>query len=311
MTDADVGRSPMPLHGTRRGLLALSLTGVLWGSIGIVVRLLQDRGATTQSIAFWRFVCATAVLLVIVRPSGLRAGLVELRRPTRLVLVSLGSLGFQLAYFFAVHDVGVATATLISLGLAPVALTAAQAVLTRSLPPTRTLVVLAIALVGLALVTAAGGGHSVVVAPHPARGIVESVVCALLYAASTGGSAALTARLAPLAITLGTSLLGLVLLLPVVAVSGWQVPSSPTDLTGILWLGVVTTVIAYGLFYGSLRSTPAHVAMIVTLLEPVTAVVLAAVALGEPLTLANTAGGVLLLGAIYLLHLPTRTPVPG
>ena len=47
--------------------------------------------------------------------------------------------------------------------------------------------------------------------------------------------------------------------------------------------------------------------MILTLLEPVTAVVLAAVLLGEPLTVANVLGGVLLLGAVVLLSLASSS----
>jgi DME family drug/metabolite transporter len=43
--------------------------------------------------------------------------------------------------------------------------------------------------------------------------------------------------------------------------------------------------------------------MILTLLEPVTAVALAAALLGEPVTAANVLGGVLLLGAVVVLYL--------
>ncbi|MBL8928395.1 MAG: EamA family transporter, partial [Pseudonocardia sp.] len=60
-----------------------------------------------------------------------------------------------------------------------------------------------------------------------------------------------------------------------------------------------------------LKSTPGSIAMILTLLEPVTAVVLAAVLLGEPLTVANVLGGVFLLGAVLLLYLaPDGPPEP-
>src|SRR5205085_6943790 len=94
----------------------------------------------------------------------------------------------------------------------------------------------------------------------------------------------------------------------VVAATGWHVPGSAPAVAGILWLAVVATVIAYGLFYAGLRSTPGSVAMILTLLEPVTAVVLAAALLGEALTVASVLGGGLLLGAVLLIYLaPART----
>jgi len=89
----------------------------------------------------------------------------------------------------------------------------------------------------------------------------------------------------------------------VVAATGWHESGSASAVAGVLWLAVVATVIAYGPLYAGLRSTPGSVAMIVTLLEPVTAVVLAAVLLGEALTAATALGGALLLGAVALLYL--------
>lgn len=278
---------------------------MLWGTIGIVVRLLQDRGEPTLSIAFWRLVCACVVLIPMLRRSRLRDLRPCLRRPGRLAAVSLGSLAFQVLYFFAVQDVGVAIATLITLGLAPVALTAAEAVAARARPAPRTLGVLALALAGLALVTATGGANAVV-APHPWLGIAEAIASGLVYAASTSWSAPLATRLQPLTITCVTSGVGVFVLFPAVAVAGWHTPHTATIAGGTIWLGVVTTVIAYGLFYAGLRSTPGSIAMILTLLEPVTAVGLAAAFLGEPLTATNLLGGALLLAAVAALYLRPR-----
>ena len=47
------------------------------------------------------------------------------------------------------------------------------------------------------------------------------------------------------------------MLLPVIAALGRPIPRSAPIVAGILWLAVVATVIAYGLFYAGLRSTPA------------------------------------------------------
>ena len=133
----------------------MTLTGVLWGSIGVVVRLLQDSGLPTLSIAFWRLVCACVVLVPLLARLGRLRGIAW--RSRRLVAVSVGSLAFQLLFFVAVRDAGVAVATLVALGLAPVALAVAEAVRDRVVPDARALAVLACALAGLALVTGSGG----------------------------------------------------------------------------------------------------------------------------------------------------------
>jgi DME family drug/metabolite transporter len=289
----------------RRGLAALTAAGVLWGSIGLVVRLLEDRGNSAVSVAFWRLVCACLVLGPLVGRARLRALATQVRRPGRLAAVALGSLSFQLLYFLAVRDVGVAVGTLITLGLAPVAATAVESLTARARPAARTLAVLLLALVGLVLVTAAGGS-SMHVAPRPLVGVAEAILSGLMYAASTNWSAPLATRLEPIAIIFVASVVGVVVLLPVVAFTGWHLPRTPGALSGVLWLGIVTTVIAYGLFYTGLRSTPGSVAMILTLLEPVVAVFLAAALLHEPLTPTNILGGALLLAAVVALYLKPR-----
>jgi drug/metabolite transporter, DME family len=299
--------TPVPAASARRGVVLLAATGVLWGSIGPVVRLLQDRGEPAVAIAFWRFVCASVVLAAVLGPTRLLELTRQARRPARPVAIAAGTLASQLLYFYAVRDVGVAAATLITLGLAPVALTCTEALADRTAPTARTLIALGLALAGLALVTALGAPGPRT-APRPALGITEGIFAGLVYAATATGSAPLSRRLGPSCTTLATSAVGAVLVLPVAAATGWNLPDSVPVIAGIVWLGVVVTVIGYGLFFAGLRSTPSSVAMILTLLEPITAVVLAAAVLGEPLTAANVLGGVLLLGAVVVLYLapPTR-----
>ena len=283
--------------GARSGIAALTLTGVLWGSIGVVVRLLQDSGLPTLSIAFWRLVCACVVLVPLLARLGTLRGIPW--RSRRLAAVSVGSLVFQLLFFVAVRDAGVAVATLVALGLAPVALAVAEAVRDRVVPDARALAVLGCALAGLALVTGSGGTAG----PRPLLGLVAAIGSGLAYAASTAVSGPLSTRLGPLAITFASSLIGAVLLAPVAIVTRASLPRTPTSVAGVIWLGVIATVVAYGLFYTGLRTTPGSVAMILTLLEPVTAVGLAAVLLGERLTAANVLGGALLVAAVAALYL--------
>ena len=213
--------------------------------------------------------------------------------------MSVGSLAFQLLFFVAVRDAGVAVATLVALGLAPVALAVAEAARARVMPDARALAVLGCALAGLALVTGSGGTAG----PRPLLGLVAAIGSGLAYAASTAVSGPLSTRLGPLAITFASSLIGAVLLAPVAIVTRASIPRTPTSVAGVIWLGVIATVVAYGLFYTGLRTTPGSVAMILTLLEPVTAVGLAAVLLGERLTAANVLGGALLVAAVAALYL--------
>lgn len=70
-----------------------------------------------------------------------------------------------------------------------------------------------------------------------------------------------------------------------------------------LYLGLIPTALAYGLYAVGLRRTPATLAGIVTLLEPLTASTLGVLLFGERLGVAGTFGAFLLLAAISLLVL--------
>lgn len=290
----------------RRGILALCGAGTLWGTLGLVVRLLQDAQLATIVIAFWRLVLATFVLTLVIGPAGLRALRAQARRPWRLVAVGSCFAVFQLSYFAGVRDAGVAVATLVTLGIAPVAATVHEAIRDRQPPSVRTLLSVGGAVAGLALVSTASGVDPTT-APRPVLGIAFSLLSGLAYTASAILSGPLTRRLGPFAITAATSAVALALMTPFAVTTGLAVPLQPRYLAGLAWLGLVTTALAYGLFYTGLRTTPGSVAMVATLLEPATAVVLAVLVLGEPATPAGAAGTCLLLGAVALLYL---TPQP-
>lgn len=296
----------------RRGLLLVSACGLLWGTIGPAVRVLQDDGVRTLPISFWRLVLATVVLLPLMGTAGLRSLRAQRDRAGRILAVGAAFAVFQVTFFVAVQQVGVAVASLVTLGIAPVAGVALESLRDRALPPARTVVVTGVAIVGLALVSLAGGADAVT-APRPVLGIVLSLVSGGSYAASTVISGDLSRRLGPVLVTAATTAVALVVVTPFALVAGIGMPTTAVTVSGIAWLGVVTTVFAYLLFYAGLRTTPGSVAMVLTLLEPATAVVLAIVFLGEPVTVTGTVGTVVLLASVAVLYLgpqPVRAPEP-
>jgi drug/metabolite transporter, DME family len=98
-----------------------------------------------------------------------------------------------------------------------------------------------------------------------------------------------------------------VLLAPVLAASspGWLL--SVRGLAVTVYLGVVTTVVAYLLYGRGLRTVPAPVAVTLGLAEPLVAALLGLVVLGERLTAATAAGLVLIGLALVTLAVPGRS----
>ena len=78
----------------------------------------------------------------------------------------------------------------------------------------------------------------------------------------------------------------------------------------IVYLGVVTMAVAYALLFTGLRSTPSGAAVVATLIEPVTAVLIAVLFLNEQLTPAGLLGSLLILTAIASLGRQSQEPQP-
>ena len=80
------------------------------------------------------------------------------------------------------------------------------------------------------------------------------------------------------------TLVGAAVLLPCLAfVGGPRVTTDPVALAWLVYLGALTMALAYVLLYSGLRVVAPSTAVIASLVEPVTAAVVAAVVLQEPL----------------------------
>ena len=288
--------------GARTGLLAVSAGAVLWGTTGVAVRIISDRtGLSAVSIGCYRLAFAAAALALVLRRSAF-ARTRDAWRTHRWALIAAGAGlgGYQALYFVGVQDVGVSVSTLVSLAVAPVALTTAAAIAARRRPgPAASMTVLC-AVGGLALVSVGAGHHAH--APHPLVGVLASLASGLGYAATTVINRRMAANGDAMLLTAATSAVGAVVLLPIALPAGMGTPADGIAIGWLIYIGVVPTALAYWLFYAGLRSTRTEVAGVLTLLEPLTAALLAAVALGERLSALGWIGGGLLLAAITALY---------
>ncbi len=290
----------MPAAGRRpgTGLACLVAAGLLWGTGGLTGTLLgRSSGLPALSVAAYRLAAGGALIIVFLVLAGRRwpAGRAAW---TRIATIAGLAAVFQSCYFTAVALTSVSLATLVTIGSAPVLVLAAERVRGRRAGR------LAGCATGLAL---AGLG---LLAGLPSGGFTESAVLASAGMAvlAAAGFATLTlvsarpvAGLDDLtAAGFGFTLGGLVLL-PVAAATG-QVGFTPDPVTlGLLAaLGTGPTAVAYTLYFRGLRTAPAGTAALLSLLEPLTGTVLAALILGDRLGPSGIAGAVILAAALVL-----------
>ncbi len=302
---------------SRLGLLQVSMAGILWGTGGLGVQVIREHEPmSVLTISAWRMGLAAVVLVAAVallRQAGDIARLLR-ERPGPAVLAGVATGAYQALYFGSVVSVGVTVATVVSLGLAPVLVTAVECVRDRRFPSGRALGVLALALAGLVLVSSTAGlGET---GPRPALGVLLAVLSGTTYAVTTMLAERIAATTTPLALTSVATGAGALALLPfgLVASRGEAplVTTDPVAVATLLYLGVFTMALAYGLLYAGLRTTTGSAAVVASLLEPVTAAIVAALVLDERLGVLGIVGTLLILLAVIGLdrHDTPVTPPP-
>lgn len=283
------------------GLLLIMGAAMLWGTAGISTKIMYGFTAVTPlSVSFFRLAIAAPVLWAVGwHAVGKRMVQLPARDWGLMILMGLMTAVYQICFFSAVQILGVAIASLITLCSAPTLVALLSSVVLKERPSPRVLVALACALVGTALL--------IQVQPdNPVQGSLGLGVFWSLASASGYAVVALTSRelanryhpVQPIAIAFTVGALALLAL----SVGGGLVLDYP--LTGwalLLYMGLIPTAGAYTLFILGMRTTPATIASIGTLLEPLTSTVLAALLFGETLSPLGLVGAVLLLSALFVL----------
>lgn len=290
---------------------------MLWGTGGLVVTVLHDTdGLGAMTVSAWRMALAAVALIGFAVVTG-RAGVVrETMRthPVLAILVGCGTAAYQGLYFVSVLMVGVSVATVVSLGLAPVLAASWEHLTARTRPSGREVGVLAGALAGLVLISATAGHGSAAPGERPALGIVLAVAAGSTYAATTVLGHVLAQRVDSVALTTCAIAAGAVVLTPFLGIAAATgdavVTSNPRSLALLVYLGVATMALSYGLLYAGLRTTSGSAATVATLVEPVSAALLAALLLGERLPWPALLGGALILAAVVALHPREEHPAP-
>lgn len=288
----------------RRGLVLILIAALLWGTVGVATKTIYTLADTAAlSVGFLRLAIATPVLLVACwRTCGQHAFRIARRDLPHMLLIGVTMALYQVCFLGAILRIGVAITTLITLCTAPVIVALLAAALLGEALTTRVVLALVAGLAGIVMLSwanpsAGGGRHDAII------GSVLALSSALSYAIMTVCSRALAGRyhpLQPMTIGLGT---GAMLLLPCAVGSGITITYSPAAWVLLLYLGVVPTALAFVVFLAGMQYATATVASIITLIEPLTATVLAWLLFDEQLGPLGLFGAALLLGAIGLLYL--------
>jgi drug/metabolite transporter, DME family len=274
----------------RRGFALIAAAAVLWALLGPFSRALLERGLAPLEIAFWR---AALGGLMFALHAALTGG-VRLRRARDLAhLAAFALLGVTLFYaalVLAIEAGGISLA-IVLLYTAPAFVTLLAWPLLGERLTLVKLALLALTLCGVVLVAASGAGaRGVQVSPASLGwGLASGVAYASYYLFGKW----VLARYAPVTVFALVMPIGALGLLPFVEFA----PKDPEAWGLLIALALVSTYLAYLVYYTGLRRVEASRAVLVATIEPVVAAALAAALYGERLGPLGVAGAGLILAA--------------
>lgn len=268
---------------------------LMWASIGPIAALLPD--GTGVAIAAWRQIFGSVVLLAVVSlsKSGWSSWTRQDLKSTILGTITVA--GYSALYFPAVQLVGVAIATVVSIGGAPLFAGLLHFQQTRHLSR-MWIIGTAIATFGMALVILPGTQSS-----SNFFGLILAIISALIYAYQADSISDLAKRHSPSETIAVLFALSAVVLLPAATSNFHLVSQHPKYLALLLFMGIFSTSIAYAIFAAGARNIGSHTAVSLTLIEPVAATALAAFIAGEIPTIIQWLGILVsILGLVVVIR---------
>jgi DME family drug/metabolite transporter len=298
-------RARSEVAGHPLALPAIALAASLWAAAGVVASRLFDGGVDPLELVGAR--AAVAALGLGAIPASWRP---PRERGRALALVGLGlALALVTAsYYLAIERLPVAIGIVLQY-TGPLLVVVWAAWFARRTPTPAVLGALAAATVGVGLVTGVAPGH---LGGLDGVGVILGFGAAVTFAAYTILSEVVRASYEPLSALFRAFC---------IAAGFWAVILAAGGVAGDLWaqgvlgpvlfVGVGGTLVPFLLYLWAVPHVRAERASIVATLEPVVAAALAWLWIGQTLTAAQIAGGLLVIGAVGVVQMSAAPSAGG
>ncbi len=292
-------------------VLWVLLAAILFGTTG-TAQALGPESTTPLGVGAARLVVGGTGLLVLLPLLGHRtAAALRLWRTPEGLLAGACTAAYQLCFFAAVTEAGVAVGTLVTIGSGPLFAGLLAWLLLRERPRTSWFLATGLCALGLALLSLEGLRGS---GASP-TGVLLALASGLGYAAYTVLSRSLIQQGAPSEVVMAAAFgLGGLVLVPVLVLQPLAWLAEPSGWALAAYLGLATTTLAYVLFGRGLAVLPAAPVTTLVLAEPLVATLLGVTLLHERLPASGIAGATMILVGLVLQGVVAsrrpRDPVP-
>jgi RarD protein len=280
-----------------KGKWRLILTMLIFGSIGVFVKKIE---LSSSEIAFLRGVIGSVFLLIASFLVKHKPSLKALKENAILLLLSGAAIGLNWIFLFESYRYTTISNATISYYFAPIfVMILAPWILKEKLTSTK-VICIAMAMIGLFLIVNPGSGGNSGSQNHT-LGIFYGLLAAALYASVILMNKFIKG-LSGFETTLVQLMAAALVLLPYLLWKGNLnfTGLNSTSIIFILILGIVHTGLAYFLYFTSIQELKGQTIAVLSYIDPISAVIIAAIFLSEGMTVIQMIGGALVLGSTFL-----------
>lgn len=285
-----------------KSLLMISASMVIWGSVGIFRRFIPLPSAV---LACSRGVIGTIFLILLVKLQQKQLFHHIGRKTIGLLILSGAVMGVNWILLFEAYNYTSVAAATLCYYMAPTIVVLLSPLLFREKITLRKGICAVLAVVGMVFVS--GIIESGIPSVSEFKGILFGLGAAVLYA-----SVVILNKLLPGIDPFEKTIIQLassaVVLFPYILLSGQTIPENISSLTVVMVLivGLLHTGIAYAMYFGSVDNLHAQTVALLSYLDPITALILSSLILGEKMTIFGIIGAVLIIGAALVSEMDTN-----
>ena len=287
------GRRPRPRENRLLGAALIAVSALAFGTMAIFAVWTCEAGTSVWTLLLVRFGLATLLLATIMRVNGIR--LPPWRRSR--VLAAMGGLGYvgqSFCYFVALQHAQAGLVALL-LYLYPAFVVVLAVVFLRKRPKHAVLGALVLAVTGTSLIVGGGSGRPL--------GVVLAIAAAVIYAVYITAGTVVTAGLDQIAVTTvvcasATAVSALGALVQALHGETLTLPASLAGWGSLLAIAVICSVVAILAFFTGLQHLGATRTALMSTLEPIVTVGLAAWLLNESMSGVQLTGGAMVVLAV-------------
>ncbi len=268
-----------------KGCGEIITAAVLWGTAGILVRMISDM--TALSIIFYRVTLAFIMFVVFFSLSGNLKRLKLKDKKFYLLLFSLLQITTMLTFFVSIMEASVPVAVLL-LYTAPVYVTIFSPLFLKERSTGKGWLALFLSIAGVILIVEPGNIELSLKLP----GIIAGLLSGISYAFQIMTSRYISKSYSGYTQAFWSFMIAMLLLIPAAAVPADIVLG---NMTYLVMLAIFPTILAISLYFNGLNKVKAASASILGLIEPVSAVILSVIILHDSISVPVMVGGTLIL----------------